>query len=194
MAITTQDIRKAATDTAYATAGAADLTAEKIGQLVAEAPGIIERVRTTDPKALGERVTQQAKEAQDRLTAQFNKIAGNLDTDAKKLGQTVQDLALQGVGQAVGAAAKAGETFDKLAERGREAVKTWRGEAAEEITEIAVAVEPGSEAEKKDEPAAEAKDADAKPAAARKPAARKPAAARKTDGTGTTGTKADDQA
>ncbi|GAA3051168.1 hypothetical protein GCM10020000_35430 [Streptomyces olivoverticillatus] len=35
---TTQDIRKAATDTAFAAVGVADITAEKIGHLVAEAP------------------------------------------------------------------------------------------------------------------------------------------------------------
>ncbi len=186
---TTQDIRKAAVDTAYAAAGAADLTAEKLGQLVADAPARFEQLRATDPKELGGRVTQQAKQVQTQVTAKFGEIVGTLDTDAKKLGRTAQDLALQGVGQVVAVAAQAGETFEKLAERGRTAVKTWRGEAAEEITEIAVAVEPDSEREraqgqdkaaKDEEPAAaDADAADAKPSAARKSTgttARKPAA------------------
>ncbi|MEU4213456.1 hypothetical protein AB0F13_26320 [Streptomyces sp. NPDC026206] len=196
MAIT-QDIRKTATDTAYAAAGAADLAAEKLGQLVTEAPERFEQLRNTDPKAFGERVTQQAKQVQTQVTTKFTEIVGTIDTDAKKLGQTAQDLALQGVGQVVAVAAQAGETFEKLAERGRTAVKTWRGDAAEEISEIAVAVEPDAESDKpaaKDEqPAAAATDADGgagaeadgKPAAARKPAAKKTdtkaTAAKKTD-------------
>ncbi|MEU1377919.1 hypothetical protein ABZ442_30345 [Streptomyces triculaminicus] len=193
MAIT-QDIRKAATDTAYAAAGAADLTAEKIGQLVVEAPERIEKLRNTDPKALGDRFTQRAKQVQTQVTTKAGEIAGTLDADAKKLGQAAQDLTLQAVGQAVALAAQAGEKFEELAERGREAVKTWRGEAAEELSEIAVAVEPDSdeqaardkqakdeqakdESAAKQEPAAEG-DADAKPAG-RKTPARKPAATAK---------------
>ncbi|MFI9304995.1 hypothetical protein [Streptomyces triculaminicus] len=193
MAIT-QDIRKAATDTAYAAAGAADLTAEKIGQLVVEAPERIEKLRNTDPKALGDRFTQRAKQVQTQVTTKAGEIAGTLDADAKKLGQAAQDLTLQAVGQAVALAAQAGEKFEELAERGREAVKTWRGEAAEELSEIAVAVEPDSDEQAardkqakgeqaKDEPAAKQEpaaegDADAKPAG-RKTPARKPAAAAK---------------
>ncbi|MFI8944706.1 hypothetical protein [Streptomyces syringium] len=181
-----QDIRKAATDTAYAAAGAADLTAEKIGQLVNEAPERIEKLRKTDPKAVQEKVTQQAKEVQTTVSTKFTEIIGTLDTDVKKLGQTAQDLALQGVGQAVGLAAAAGEKFEQLADRGRGAVKTWRGEAAEEVAEIAVAIEPDSEpqtdgqaAKGEQTEAAQASDAtaqdDTKPTA-KKPTARKPAA------------------
>ncbi|MBT2382388.1 hypothetical protein [Streptomyces sp. ISL-11] len=182
---TTQDIRKVATDTAYAAAGAADLTAEKIGQLVAEAPERFEQLKKTDPKAVQEKVTQRAKEAQATVTAKFSEIAGALDTDFKKLSQTAQDLALQGVGQAVGVAARAGEQYEKLAERGREAVKTWRGEAAEEVADIAVAIEPESDKPatttatdkpSTEEPATADAGTDADKPAARKPVARKPAA------------------
>ncbi|KOG91834.1 hypothetical protein [Streptomyces varsoviensis] len=146
MAIT-EDIRKTLTDPKplYAAAGAADATAEKIGQLIAEAPGFLAELRETDPKAVQERVTRQAKEAQVTVQAKVTEVFGSLDTDLKKWRDTAQDLALQGVGQAVGYAAKAGETYEKLAERGREAVQTWRGEAAEEVAEIAVAIEPDSE-------------------------------------------------
>ncbi|MBZ4319122.1 hypothetical protein [Streptomyces huiliensis] len=157
MAITTQDIRKAATDTAYAAAGAADLAAEKLGQVVAEAPGRLEQLRKTDPKELGGRVSKQAKDAQAQVTAKVGELVGSLDGDLKKLGQTAQDLALQGVGQAVGLAARGGETFEKLAERGREAVRVWRGEEPAEVAEIPVATEPSDKPEEKAEAQAEEK-------------------------------------
>ncbi|MEV5506204.1 hypothetical protein [Streptomyces orinoci] len=179
MAIT-QDIRKATIDTAYAAAGAADLAAEKLGQLVAEAPGRLEQLRRTDPKELGQRVSKGAKEAQAQLSGKASRLAGSMDTDLKKLSQQVQDLALQGVGAAVGYVAKAGETRDKLAERGREAVKTWKGEQAAPASEIPVATEPGSASGSKAEDGSESGSGsgeDAKPAA-RKTAARKPAAKR----------------
>ncbi|WP_171171102.1 hypothetical protein [Streptomyces sp. I05A-00742] len=194
MAITTQDVLKAATDTAYAAAGAADLAAEKLGQAVVEAPGRLEQLRKTDPKELGDRVTKGAKEAQTQVTAKFGEIVGSLDGDLKKLGQNAQDLLLQGVGQAVGLAARGGETFEKLADRGREAVRTWRGEPAAEVTEIPVATEPADQAaaedakgeKAKDEKAAAA-DEDAKPAA-RKTGTRRSTTAKKAE------SKADDKA
>ncbi|MFF4738715.1 hypothetical protein ACFY2W_22955 [Streptomyces sp. NPDC001262] len=189
MALTTQDIRKTATTAGYAAAGAADLTAEKIGQLVAEAPGRIEQLRNTDPKTVQERVTKGAKDAQAQVTAKFTEIAGSIDTDVKKVGQQVQDLALRGVGQAVSLAAAAGDGYEKLAARGREAVKTWRGDAEAEApaSEITVATEPVDEKPADAAGTADnrggAQDAEAKPAAARRTtAARKPAAAKKTEG------------
>ncbi|MBC2875026.1 MULTISPECIES: hypothetical protein [Streptomyces] len=190
MAITTQDIRKAATDTAYAAAGAADLAAEKLGQVVAEAPGRLEQLRKTDPKELGGRVGKQAKEAQAQVTAKVTGLVGSLDGDLKKLGQTAQDLALQGVGQAVGLAARGGETFEKLAERGREAVRVWRGEQPADVAEIPVATEPSDDAEAAGKEEKEAKAAtanqgakdDAKPAA-RKSGTKRTAAAKKADDT-----------
>ncbi|MGK5729638.1 hypothetical protein [Streptomyces sp. URMC 124] len=199
MAITKQDVLTAATDTAYAAAGAADIAAEKVGQFITEAPERFEKLKKTDPKAVGERAKQQAKEAQATLTAKFNEVVGSLDTDVKNLSQTAQDLALKGVGQAVGYAAVAGEQFEKLTERGRVAVKQWRGEAADEFQDIAVAIEPEPEpakpaaedkaAEEKatedkaaeDKPAEASEDAGDKPAAARKAPAKKTAAAKKTE-------------
>ncbi|UQI48539.1 hypothetical protein M1P56_31580 [Streptomyces sp. HU2014] len=195
---TTEDIRKVATDTAYAAAGAADLTAEKIGQLVAEAPERFQQLKNTDPKAVQEKVTQRAKEAQATASAKFAEIVGALDTDFKKLSQTAQDLALQGVGQAVGVAAKAGETYEKLAERGRVAVQTWRGEVAEEVTDIAVAIEPDS-AKPADEQAGTRADAQADddataPQEGTDEAADSKPAARKTTARKTTAKKADAKA
>ncbi|MFJ3931559.1 hypothetical protein [Streptomyces sp. NPDC090029] len=174
MAIT-DDLRKTFSDPTplYFAAGTADLAVQQakkvpglVEQFAAQAPARIEAVRNTDPKAVQDRVGAQAKEAQAKV-AEF---LGGLDTDLKKLGGNAQDLALRGVGVAAEYAVKARETYERVAERGEHTVRAWRGEAAEEITEIAVAVEPPS--------ASEGDRAKAEPEAA-KPAARK-ASARKT--------------
>ncbi|KUL34953.1 hypothetical protein ADL22_29080 [Streptomyces sp. NRRL F-4489] len=148
MAIT-DDVRKALTDPTplYALAGTADLAAEKLGevpQLVerirAEAPKALESVRT-DPKDLQVLVTKQAKEAQEKLT----ELLGSLDGDLKKFRDQAQELALRGVGRAAEVVVQARETYDGLAERGRGAVQNWRGGAAEQVEELAVAIEPDPE-------------------------------------------------
>ncbi|GGU66641.1 hypothetical protein GCM10010211_34770 [Streptomyces albospinus] len=147
MAISTDDLRKALTDATplYALAGTADLAAEKLGevpQLVerirAEAPKRFESVRSTDPKDVQALVAKQAKEAQDKLA----ELLGSLDGDLKKFRDQAQELALRGVGRAAEVAVQARETYDELAERGRGAVQTWRGGAAEQVEELAVAIEP----------------------------------------------------
>ncbi|MEE1814024.1 hypothetical protein PUR59_03190 [Streptomyces sp. SP18ES09] len=159
----------------YFAAGTADLAVQQarkvpglIEQIAAEAPARIDAVRKTDPKAVQEKVSTQAKEAQATVQSKFAEVVGSLDTDLKKLGETAQDLALRGVGVAAEYAVKAREKYEEVAAHGEEAVRAWRGEAAEEITEIAVAVEP--------EPAPKAEE-EAAPAAAkttpRKPSARK---------------------
>jgi hypothetical protein len=190
MAIT-DDLRKTLTDPTplYFAAGTADLAVQRarkvpalIEQLAAEAPGRIDAVRNTDPKAVQEKVTAQAKEAQATVQAKVAEVIGNFDTDLKKLGESAQDLALRSVGVAAEYAVKARETYEKVAEHGEQTVRAWRGGAAEEITEIAVAVEPEpakskqSDAESKPVSAtAEPKSAEAKKPAARKTAVRKPA-------------------
>lgn len=171
----------------YAVAGTADLAAEKlrevpalIGRIREQTPDRLEKLRGTDPKAVQERVqdrlTEQAKDVQKKL----NEALADLDLkelrDVRKLGESVQGLALQGVGRAAEAAVRAREAYDGLAERGKGAVATWRGEAADEIVEIAAAVEPRTgEAGAEDASAAEPGSGGPAPAA-RKPAARKPAA------------------
>ncbi|WP_030756349.1 hypothetical protein [Streptomyces sp. NRRL F-5135] len=197
MAIT-DDLRKSLTDPKplYFAAGAADLVVEQakkvpelIEQLRVEAPSRIEAVRNSDPKAVQDRVAGQAKEAQATVQAKFNEVIGVLDTDLKKLGETAQHVALRGVGVAAEYAVKARETYEKVAERGEQTVRSWRGEAADEITEIAVAVEPETSA--KPEPAkpeavktepvkTEPATGAAKPATAKKPAARKSTAKKST--------------
>ncbi|MEV0371007.1 hypothetical protein AB0I10_14415 [Streptomyces sp. NPDC050636] len=189
MAINTDDLRKVLTDTTplYALAGATDLAAEKLGevpQLVEkiriEAPKRFESVRATDPKDVQERVTKQAKDAQEKL----NELLGSLDGDLKKFREQAQELALQGVGRAAEVAVRARETYDELAERGRGAVQTWRGQAADQAEELAVAIEPepvAKDAEKdetKPVPApANGTMTEGKPVAAKRTnAARKPAA------------------
>ncbi|MBT2488825.1 hypothetical protein J7E96_09875 [Streptomyces sp. ISL-96] len=182
MAIT-DDLRKTLTDPTplYFAAGTADLAVQQakkvpalIEQLRSEAPARIDAVRNTDPKAVQEKVTIRAKEAQATVQAKVTEVLGTLDTDVKKLGEQAQDLALRSVGVAAEYAVKAREAYEKVAEHGEQSVRAWRGDAAEEINEIAVAVEPDPEPQKKaDEPkAAEAKAA---PATKTPPARKAPA-------------------
>ncbi|WP_055557293.1 hypothetical protein [Streptomyces sp. NBRC 110028] len=194
MAIT-DDVRKTLTDPTplYFVAGTADLAAQKLKEvptlvekIVAEAPERFNAVRNTDPKAVQDRVTQQAKGAQGKL----NEVLGSLDTDLKRLRDSAQDLALQGVGRAAELAVKARERYDEVAEHGQEVVKTWRGEAADEVVDIASAIEPheGKSAPKAPsqpvavDSAKESPKASAKPATpAKKAPARKPAPTKKPD-------------
>ncbi|MEV0316877.1 hypothetical protein ACIBKX_32420 [Streptomyces sp. NPDC050658] len=167
---------------AYFAAGTADLAYQQakkvpglVEQLIAEAPARIDAVRNTDTKAVQDKAAARAKEAQATLQAKVNEFIGTLDTDLKKLGESAQDLALRSVGVAAEYAVKAREKYEEVAEHGEQAVKTWRGEAAEEISELADAVEPDEE--KASEPKAAASPA-RKPAAKKAPA--KKTAAKKT--------------
>ncbi|MFJ6757244.1 MULTISPECIES: hypothetical protein [unclassified Streptomyces] len=164
------DLKKTLTDPTplYFAAGTADLAVQQakkvpelIEQLRAEAPARIEAVKNTDPKAV-----------QEALTAKVAEVFGAIDP--KKLGETAQDLALRGVGVAAEYAVRAKETYDKVAEHGEQAVRTWRGEFSEEIVDIAVAVEPGPEAA---EPAADPEPV-AEAAGEEKPVAKKSTARR----------------
>lgn len=114
-------------------------------QIRAEAPGRIDTVKNIDPNAVQEKATARAKEAQETLQAKVTEFLGTLDTDLKKLGESAQDFALRGVGVAAEYAVKARETYEKVAEHGEQTVRTWRGEAAEEIEDFAIAVEPKAE-------------------------------------------------
>ncbi|MFJ8254432.1 hypothetical protein [Streptomyces sp. NPDC094466] len=172
MAIT-DDLRKTLTDPTplYFAAGTADLAVQQarkvpalIEQLRAEAPERIDAVRNTDPKAVQEKVTTQAKEAQATVQAKVTEVFGSFDAaDLKKLGENAQDLALRSVGVAAEYAIKARETYEKVAEHGEQTVRTWRGETAEEIVEIAAVVEaePKPKAAVKPAPAAPTKPAPA---------------------------------
>ncbi|NXY94544.1 hypothetical protein HYE82_09080 [Streptomyces sp. BR123] len=156
------DLKKTLADPTplYFAAGTADLAMQQakkvpalIEQLRAEAPARFEAVKNTDPKV----VQQKAREAQEVVTAKVAEVLGALDAkiDAKKIGEQAQDLALRGVGVAAEYAVRAKETYDRVAEHGEQAVRTWRGEVSEEIVDIAVAVEPPREnAEGEDKAAA----------------------------------------
>ncbi|WP_353943844.1 hypothetical protein ABII15_20935 [Streptomyces sp. HUAS MG91] len=181
------DLRKTFSDPTplYFAAGAAELTYQQakkvpglVEQLRAEAPARFEAVRNTDPKDVQEKATGRAKEAQATITAKVNEIVAVLDTDLKKLGETAQEFALRGVGIAAEAAVKARETYEKVAEHGEETVRSWRGEAADEIVEIAGAVEPDPEPAASATTEASATTAE-KPAAAKKAPAAKKATAKK---------------
>lgn len=182
------DLKKTLTDPTplYFAAGTADLAVQQakkvpglIEQLRAEAPARIEAVKNADTKA----VQEKAKVAQEAVTAKFNEVLGAIDP--KKLGETAQDLALRGVGVAAEYAVRAKETYDKVAEHGEQAVRSWRGDVADEIVDIAGAVEPEAsepQAATDSEPAAE--PAEASTGAEEKPAGRKTTARRGTSGTG----------
>ncbi|MFD7306523.1 hypothetical protein ACFV83_37395 [Streptomyces pharetrae] len=192
MAIT-DDLRKTFSDPTplYFAAGTADLALQQarkvpglVEQLRAEAPARIEAVRNTDPKAVQEKAAARVKETQETLQTKVTELFGALDADLKKvdlkkIGETAQDFALRGVGVAAEYAVKARETYEKVAEHGEHAVRTWRGEAAETIEDLAVAVEPDPAPKPEpvaveDEPAeAPAVGNPAKKAPARKPAAKK---------------------
>lgn len=168
----------------YAVAGTADLAAEKLRgvpalleKLKEQTPERIEKIRGTDPKDVQQRVTAQAKDASSKAQTKLNETFSGLDLDLKKIGGSVQDFALQGVGRAAEYAVKARETYDELAVRGKGAVAHWRGEAADEVVEIAAAVEPEPVAKAVKPEAAE--KSEAKPAAARKTTPRKPGASSK---------------
>lgn len=120
----TNDIRNTLSDPKplYFAAGVIDKIRE-------EAPSRIAAVRATDPKEVQERFTKQAKETQ----AKVSETLGSIDTDIKKLREQAQSLALQGVGVAAEYAVKAREAYDELADRGRVAVKNWRGEDTAEV-------------------------------------------------------------
>jgi hypothetical protein len=128
----TNDIRNTLTDPKplYFAAGVIDKIRE-------EAPERIAAVRATDPKEVQARFTKQAKETQ----AKVSETLGSVDTDIKKLREQAQHLALRSVGIAAEYAVKAREAYDELADRGRGAVKNWRGEDAG-TTEVTVEREP----------------------------------------------------
>jgi hypothetical protein len=182
MAIT-DDIRKAATDPTplYFLAGTADLAVQQakkvpglVEQIRTEAPARIETVKNIDPNAVQEKATIRAKEAQETIQTKVTEFISILDTDLKKLGESAQDLALRGVGVAAEYAVKAKETYEKVAEHGEQTVKTWRGEAAEEIEELAIAVEPKAEpVEARSEAKPVSAAAVAEPATVKKPVAKK---------------------
>ncbi|MFE4965919.1 hypothetical protein [Streptomyces sp. NPDC056660] len=186
MAIT-DDLRKTLSDPTplYFAAGTADLALQQakkvpglVEQLRAEAPARIEAVRNADPKAVQEKAATRAKEAgakakeaQASLQARVNDFIVSLDGDLKKLGESAQDFALRQVGVAAEYAVKARETYEKVAEHGEQAVKTWRGEAADEIEDLAIAVEGKPEpveVKAEEKKAEQPKPAVAKPAAVKK--------------------------
>ncbi len=173
----------------YAVAGTADLAAEKLREMPAlierlreEAPERFEKLRATDPDVVRRRVTDGAKDAQVRVNETLDGLNLKELRDFRKLGESVQGIALQGVGRAAEYAVRTRETYDELAERGKDAVAKWRGEAADEVVEIAAVVEPGgkpSQNGKAGSSGASGASGSSGSAGAKKPAARKPGGTRK---------------
>ncbi len=142
-------------------------------------------MRNTDPKAVREKATARVKETQGTLQAKANELFGSLDTDLKKLGESAQDPRAAFGRRRRRVPPRARETYEKVAERGEHAVRTWRGQAAdgiediaEEVEEFAVAVEPAKPA--KSEPVEVTED---KAAAAKAPPRARPPAKKSTNGT-----------
>ncbi|MFI6347745.1 hypothetical protein [Streptomyces sp. NPDC050560] len=183
------DLRKTFTDPTplYFAAGTADLAYQQakrvpglVEQFRSEAPARLDAVRNTDPKEVQGLAVTRAKEVQETLQTKVAELVGAFDTDLKKLGESAQDLALRSVGVAAEYAVRARETYEKVAEHGEQTVRTWRGEAADQIVEAAGTVEPEPVVVKDETPVAQPpveQEAPAKPAA--KPAAKK-TTARKT--------------
>ncbi|MBV9025882.1 MAG: hypothetical protein JO362_19315 [Streptomycetaceae bacterium] len=169
----TENVRKALADATplYAVAGTVDLAAEKLREVPPliekvreQAPERLEKIRTTDPKTVQENVAKQAKDVQAKLTEAF----GGAEADLKKLRDTAQEFTLQQVGRAAEYAVKAGEKYNGLVDRGRGAVKTWRGEASEEVAEISIAIKPTEEELRGVEAEPDAKKAAGKKAGSKK--------------------------
>ncbi|WP_405643099.1 hypothetical protein [Streptomyces uncialis] len=162
MAIT-DDLRKTLSDPTplYFAAGTADLALQQakkvpglVDQLRTEAPARIDAVRNADPKAVQDKAATRAKEVQETVQARVNEFIGTLDGDFKKLGESAQDLAMRSVGVAAEYAVRARETYEKVAEHGEQTVRTWRGEAADEIVDLAEVVEPAPRTQPKAAPGA----------------------------------------
>jgi hypothetical protein len=150
MAIT-DDLRKTLSDPTplYFAAGTADLALQQarkvpalVEQIRAEAPARIEAVKATDPKAVQEKAVTRVKETTTVVQAKVTEVVAGLEPDLKKLGETAQGLALRGVGRALEYAVKARETYERVAEHGEQAVRVWRGDAADGMVDAAAAVEP----------------------------------------------------
>ncbi|WP_202917863.1 hypothetical protein [Streptomyces taklimakanensis] len=133
------DLRKALADPTplYFAAGVID----KIREVAPERLAAVKE-KTADPKVVQERFAQQAKQTQSRLTSALS----GLDTDLKKLREQAQHLAFQGLGLAAEYAVKARAGYGGLAERGRGAVRAWRGESAEGSTDETPGRAPGKAA------------------------------------------------
>ncbi|MCI3931523.1 hypothetical protein [Streptomyces sp. AN091965] len=198
----TDEVRKAVTNPTplYFVVGGAELALQQakkvpgaLEQLAAEAPARLEAVRNTNPKDVQDRAAARAKEAREALQTKVGELIGVLDTDLKRIGENAQDFALRGVGVAVEYAVQARETYEKVAEHGEQTVRNLRGEAADELVELADTVEPdapeassaseakagedeGAAASATEDSAADAPAAEeGEGAAARKPAAKKTA-------------------
>ncbi|QDQ12289.1 hypothetical protein [Streptomyces spectabilis] len=184
----TEEVRKAVTNPTplYFVVGSAELALQQakkvpgaIEQLAAEAPARLDAVRNTNPKDVQDRAAARAKEAREAIQAKVGEFFGVLDTDLKRIGENAQDFALRGVGVAVEYAVQARETYEKVAEHGEQTVRNLRGEAADELVELADTVEPdapeasGTQESSQTAEASGTAEPEGEGAAARKPAAKK---------------------
>ncbi|MEU6443063.1 hypothetical protein [Streptomyces sp. NPDC047046] len=137
------DLRKTLTDPTplYFAAGTAELAVQQalrlpaiLDQLRAEAPARVQAVRESDPKEIQDRAVARAREAQAVARAAVTEVVTafssreSREAELKRLQESAQGFALRGFGLAAEYAVRARETYERVAERGEEAVRGWRGE------------------------------------------------------------------
>ncbi|WP_435192630.1 hypothetical protein [Streptomyces sp. NRRL F-5630] len=142
MAIT-DDLRKTLSDPTplYFAAGTAELAVQQalrlpalLDQIRAEAPARVQAVRESDPKEIQDRAVARAREAQAVARAAVTEVVSafssreSREAELRRLQESAQGIALRGFGLAAEYAVRARETYEKVAERGEEAVRGWRGE------------------------------------------------------------------
>ncbi|EFG65059.1 conserved hypothetical protein, partial [Streptomyces sp. SPB074] len=137
------DLRKTLTDPTplYFAAGTAELAVQQalrlpviLDQLRAEAPARVQAVRESDPRELQDRAVARAREAQAVARAAVTEVVTafssreSREAELRRLQESAQGFALRGFGLAAEYAVRARETYERVAERGEEAVRGWRGE------------------------------------------------------------------
>ena len=129
---TSDEIRKTLSDPKplYALVGAGDLVAEKLKDTpdrLRDTPALLAEVSAA-LTTIANKLAAEAPERLAKITTTVQGAAGNaVHPDTEALRSTAQTVALQQVGRLLEAAGKAVETYDELAERGKNVVDRYTG-------------------------------------------------------------------
>jgi hypothetical protein len=129
---TSDEIRKTLSDPKplYALVGAGDLVAEKLKDTpdrLRDTPALLAEVSAA-LTTIANKLAAEAPERIAKITTTVQGAAGNaVHPDTEALRNTAQTVALQQVGRLLEAAGKAVETYDELAERGKNVVDRYTG-------------------------------------------------------------------
>ena len=129
---TSDEIRKTLSDPKplYALVGAGDLVAEKLKDTpdrLRDTPALLAEVSAA-LTTIANKLAAEAPERLAKITTTVQGAAGNaVHPDTEALRNTAQTVALQQVGRLLEAAGKAVETYDELAERGKNVVDRYTG-------------------------------------------------------------------